>query len=127
LVDGGVVNNIPTDVAELLGADVIIAVNVPADFSQNNMSNVLMTLTQALYIQGEFVSQEQLSRADVVITPEVRDIGAMELWRSRECIAAGVAATREALPQIRQVLVREILKTWVAWKNSPQSSEEGHP
>lgn len=121
LVDGGIVNNVPSDVARLLGADVVIAVSLPADFSKHNVSNVLMTLTQALYIQGEAISREGLSRADVVIQPNVGDVSAMELWKSEECIEAGVFAARSALPDLRRVLVKKFFEKWVA-----DGAQNGH-
>jgi NTE family protein len=106
-------------VAKLLGAEVVITVAVPPDFSKNNVSNVLMTLTQALYIQGEVISQEQLKQSDVLILPKVGEISAMELWRSKECMEAGVAAAREALPRLRRVLVKRFFEKWAATAEPP--------
>ena len=114
LIDGGVLDNTPTNIARLLDADIILCVNVPADFAKHNVSNVLTTLTQALYIQGELISQESLKLADIVIEPKVGHISALELWRSRECIEAGVAATRQAMEKIRRILVTRTFKTWTA-------------
>ncbi|MBK9922852.1 MAG: patatin-like phospholipase family protein [Elusimicrobia bacterium] len=61
LIDGGVVNNVPTDVARRLGADIVICVYPAADFSRHNVTNVLSTLMQALYIQGQVISEERLA------------------------------------------------------------------
>ena len=110
LVDGGIVDNVPTDVAKLLGADVIVCVNVPPDFSRNAPSNVLTTLNQAIYIQGQVIVQERLALADVLIEPQVRDVNAFELWKSKECMAAGEAAARKAMPALRRALVARIFK-----------------
>jgi len=104
LIDGGVVNNVPTDVARRLGADVVICVYLPADFSRNNVTNVLSTLTQALYIQGQVISEERLKLADLVIRPDVADISASELGRSREAMDAGQRAAEIALPEIKRFL-----------------------
>lgn len=112
LVDGGVVNNVPTDVAQILGADVILCVPVPADFSEYNVSNVLNTMTQALYIQGEVITKERLAKADVLIQPQVQDVTAAQLWKSKECIAAGEAAGVAALPDIRRALVKKFFDAW---------------
>ncbi len=116
LVDGGIVNNIPTDVAQLFGVDVIICVPVPADFTQYGVSNVLTTLTQALYIQGEVINQERLSKADVTIQPKVGDVTALQLWRSKECITAGESAARESMPEIRKVLTKKFFDVWATEK-----------
>jgi NTE family protein len=110
LVDGGIVDNVPTDVAKVLGADVIICVNVPPDLTRNAATNVLTTLNQALYIQGQVIADERLALADVLIEPQVRDVNAFELWKSEECMKAGEEAARRALPRLRKSLVEKFFK-----------------
>jgi NTE family protein len=109
LIDGGVIDNVPTDVARLLGADVVLCADAPVDFTRNKVSNVFMTLSQALYIQGQVISRERLAQADWVVTPEVGGIGATELNRSPECVAAGETAARRAMESLRRLLVRAFL------------------
>ena len=108
LVDGGLSSNIPTDVAKLLGADIIIAVSVSADISKNNTSNVLMTLTQSIYIQGSILEKDELKGADLVIRPKVGEVSAIELNRSEECIEAGIVAARKAMPEIKRYIIGKI-------------------
>jgi NTE family protein len=57
------------------------------------------------------IAQMRLSRirleqdpADIVLRPEVGRIGPLEFYRAGECIAAGEAAVRKALPAINQAL-----------------------
>lgn len=107
LVDGGLVDNLPVEVAKMLGAEIIIAVTVSADFTKYTTSSVLLTLNQAIYIQSEVLSQEQLKKADLVIRPQVKDVTAVELWRASECIDAGIVATRKMLPEIKDLIMRE--------------------
>jgi NTE family protein len=99
LVDGGLIDNIPTDVARLMGADIVIAVAVTSDFSKNSISNVYSQLTQALYIQGSVLDRERLKNADLVISPKVSEISTIDLAKSKECIESGVLAARGAMPQ----------------------------
>ena len=110
LVDGGLVDNVPTDVARRLGADLLICVYTPADFTRHQLNNVLTTLTQALYIQGQVKSEARLSLADFVVRPEVSDISALELWRSRDCIEAGRRAADASWPDLRRLLVERFLE-----------------
>jgi len=49
LVDGGLVDNIPTDLVANMGADLIIAVDVTADFSQFQPTGVLSALNQSTF------------------------------------------------------------------------------
>jgi NTE family protein len=105
LVDGGLVSNNPTDLVSLLGANLIIAVDVTSDLSRFEPSNIISTLNQAISIQSESKSQEDLAVADFVIRPRLGDITAMDLSRSAECIDAGSLSTRHAIPGIKRMLV----------------------
>jgi NTE family protein len=105
LVDGGLVSNIPTDLVKLLGADIVIAVNVTSDLYRFQPKNMIATLNQAISIQSESKSNEELARADFVIRPQLGDITAMDLARSAECIDAGNLATRHAVPGMKRVLI----------------------
>ncbi len=106
LVDGGLCDNIPVDVAKLQGADIIITVAVSADFSKNKISSVFMILTQSIYIQGKLLDAERLKMSDIVIRPKVNDISAVDLGRSPECIEAGIQAARQSMPALKKLLVR---------------------
>jgi len=114
LVDGGIVDNVPTDVAHRLGADILICVYTPADFSRRNFTNVLSTLAQAIYIQGQVISEERLALADFVVRPDVAEVGAMELWRSKECVEAGQRAAEAAWPDLERLLVEKFFDRWIS-------------
>ncbi|MFA5975968.1 MAG: patatin-like phospholipase family protein [Elusimicrobiota bacterium] len=105
LVDGGLVSNIPTDLLTEMGADIIVAVDVTADFSRFQPRNILATLNQAIYIQSEAMSKAELARADVVVRPQMGDISAIDLTRSAESIDAGILSTRLAVPAIKRVIL----------------------
>jgi NTE family protein len=111
LVDGGLVSNIPTDLVKLMGADVIIAIDVTSDLSRFQPKNIISTLNQAISIQSESKSHEELTRADFAVRPQLGDITAMDLARSPECIDAGSLATRRAIPGIKRMLVDKNLDT----------------
>jgi NTE family protein len=105
LVDGGLVSNIPTDLVALMGVQTIIAVDVTSDLSRFQPENIIATLSQAISIQSEAMSQSELAKADFVIRPQLRDMTAMDLTRSAECIDAGSLAARHAVPTIKRLLV----------------------
>lgn len=108
LVDGGLYDNIPTDVARLMKADIIIAVSVSADYSKNDVSNVFSILMQSIYIQGRQLEYERAKVADIMIKPNVGDVSAVDLGRSRECIDAGISATRMMVPEIKRKLIGRV-------------------
>jgi predicted acylesterase/phospholipase RssA len=80
------------------------------DLSRNNVSNVLTMMTQALYIQGQAMSEDRVKRADFLIKPEVSDISALELWRSKECMEAGQRAAEAAWPDLKKLLVEKLFE-----------------
>lgn len=107
LIDGGLSGNIPTDVAQLLGADIIIAVEVSADFSKNDITNVFMTLTQSLYIQGSRLDRHNLALADFLIEPKVGNISAVDLAKSKQVIQSGIIAARLQVQAIKNALLKK--------------------
>ena len=113
LVDGGLVTNLPTDLLVTMGADIIVAVDVTADFSHTQPKSVLAVLNQAIYIQSERLAQEEMTKAQVVIRPQLGDIGAMDLSRSDECIDSGILAGRQAVPQIKRLILDKRISEWM--------------
>lgn len=119
LVDGGLVGNIPTDLVSAMGADIIIAINVTSDLSRFQPKNIIATLNQAISIQSESKSQEELARAHFVIRPQLGDISAMDLARSAECIDKGSLATRRAIPGIKRMLMDRNLDALFHFRKAP--------
>jgi NTE family protein len=96
LVDGGLVSNIPTDLVALMGADIIVAVDVTTVLEQFQPKSIMAVLNQAIYIQSERLAIEELARANVIIRPRMGDIMMTDLSRSEESIPP------ESLPVARQ-------------------------
>jgi NTE family protein len=107
LIDGGLNDNIPTDVAKLMGADFVVTVAISANYTKNSISNVFTTLIQAIYIQGKLFDQEHLKLSDYTINPQVNDISAVDLGSSKECIEAGTLAARKAVAGLKKKLLEE--------------------
>ena len=60
------------------------------------------------------ISRTGLASADVAIAPSVGAVASFDFSKKRECVAAGIAAAREALPRIRALID--------AWKRSHATS-----
>ncbi len=108
LMDGGVVDNIPADVARLMGADIIIVIDVTAQTGIAKTNNALLILSQVIYIRGNFLSEEQLKLADLVISPDIKNIVVSELNRGAECVDAGIVAARARVRQIKKVILNKV-------------------
>jgi NTE family protein len=110
LVDGGVVDNIPIDVARAKGADVVVAVDISEDVGNVEIRNMLDVLLQATNIMFAVNVAHRREGADVVVQPRVGGVAMLDFSQRKACMDAGIAAAREAVPRIRAAIA--------AWKES---------
>ena len=103
-VDGGLVSPVPVSAAREMGADLVIAVDISARPKAGSATGFLSMLDQSLNIMSVAALAQELKQADVVIHPQVQNIGSTAFDARRQSILAGEAAARLALPQIRAVI-----------------------
>lgn len=117
-VDGGLVRNLPIDVARTMGVDVVIAVNLGSGYLPRDQLGTILGVTgQMIAIlteQNVQVSLKQLEPQDVLIVPNLGDIGSGDFKRAREAIVTGVAAARKAAPQLARFSLSE--EAYADWK-----------
>jgi NTE family protein len=103
-VDGGVVRNLPVDVARLLGGDVIIAVDLAELEPKATPESFVDVIFRVVSIVSRAEADTLRGIADVTLVPEVGKVGFIDFDRKDAAIAAGEEAARAALPRIREVL-----------------------
>ncbi len=105
LVDGGLVSNVPTDVALDEGCDIVIAVNTTSGLrNSSNITNPLETFDQVLNVMMEIGNREQLKRADVVIEPDVHEFSSTAFEYADTLIQRGYDAAKKAIPRIKKLI-----------------------
>jgi NTE family protein len=111
LVDGGLLNNLPADVARDMGAQAVIAVDVLTGIAElegwpmpSGLSNPVDLISRSLMVMMIDIHRRQMERArpQVYLQPAVPvEVGVLTgFTRAAEIIAAGERAAREALPRI---------------------------
>jgi NTE family protein len=105
LVDGGLVDPIPVHVTKDMGAEIVIAVNtvsslLPAD----KIKNPLDLANQATSIMSLPRQQEELSEADLVISPNLTDFSSMDFDRTADLIALGEATAESLIYGIKEAI-----------------------
>ena len=109
LVDGGLVRNLPVDIARAMGAEVIIAVNVGTPLAgEEELSSSIGVARQMLQIlteQNVQRSLKELAPGDVLISPELDGISFMNFGRSERAMAAGERAARQLAGRLRALAV----------------------
>jgi NTE family protein len=103
LVDGGGAFRVPVDVCRLLGADIVVAVDIPA-FEQEKYGTGLEIILRNNAIARQRLNDYVLATADFVIRPEVTDIHWADFRAGEACRERGVAAARAALPALQALL-----------------------
>jgi NTE family protein len=116
LVDGGLVNQVPVNVAKKMGADFIIAVDITpakAERAEYLLQNggakeptILQVMVQTLYICTYQTPSEISEGADAVIHPHLAHIGPGEFHRAPECILEGELAAVDSLAHIKRHLLK---------------------
>lgn len=107
LVDGGVLNNLPVDVAQAMGADRIIAVDLAVNKHDDYDSSSLLSLLRPDLKKYN----KNVKAADVYINPNLKGYGAQDFVSSkiREMIALGEQAGHASLKKLKK-LKKEVEK-----------------
>ncbi len=97
LVDGGLVENLPVDVAKAMGVDIVIAIDVGFQpVGRKELTSALAVSNQAITImmQRETGRQRSLLTAnDILIAPDLGDLLATDFGETQRTIGLGLAAT----------------------------------
>jgi len=109
LVDGGLVRNLPVDLARSMGADVVIAVNVGTPLAgEETLGTSLGAAQQMLSIlteQNVQRSLRELRDGDILIAPTLKDLGFLDFRLGARAVQAGELAARAALARLQALAV----------------------
>jgi len=119
LVDGGLVNPVPSQTVRQLGADIVIAVDLMSPSGQSHrlktesngrngrkrLPNLVEMLWRANEIMQEEVTLRSAATADITIAPPLGRVRWSDFsQRGREFIVLGEQATREKLGEMRELI-----------------------
>ena len=111
LGDGGLVDNLPVDVVRSMGADIVIAVNIGTPLmTRDQLSSVVGLTGQMINILTEQNVRQQLASlraGDVLISPDLGTLSAIDFKQGAAFIAKGEAAAREASGQLARLALSE--------------------
>ncbi len=112
LVDGGLVGNLPVDIMQAMGVDIIIAVDVEFPlYSPEELGSALTISEQMLtiLIRKETLRQiDRLGERDVLIRPELGFFASTNFGDILDTIEPGQAATREQADSLRGIALDEL-------------------
>ncbi|MES2959000.1 MAG: patatin-like phospholipase family protein [Pseudomonadota bacterium] len=120
VADGGLVRNLPVDVAKAMGADVIIAVNVGTPLSgESELASALGVARQMMLIlteQNVRRSLKELGPRDVLIAPELGGFTFLDFSRGELAMQAGEQAARKMATRLEALAVSP--EKYAAWEGA---------
>jgi len=104
LVDGGLVNDVPTDVVSSMGADVVVGVDLNADrVIRKRPENLVEVFFRSLNILIHNSAQRARRVADIMVVPRLAGFAYHDLKRLDELIAEGERAAREMIEELKSL------------------------
>lgn len=107
LFDGGVLENLPVNIAHEEGAETTVAVDVGYSFKKKRPQNIIEVIYKAFLLKGEALTEYHRAKADILISPELPDVDQMDFDKAEDCIRWGIESAEEALPQLNKFLSKE--------------------
>ena len=106
--DGGLVNNIPTDVVKAMGADIIIVVNIETQLgSRESLKSLPDFLAQTINIATLDNSRRSLRQADFIIAPDLGNYTLADFTASKKIIELGYQGAQQKIALLKNLSLGE--------------------
>ena len=110
LVDGFVSNNVPVNVAQQMGADILIVVGLPTEYkSKKELGSAVDVALQSMYLMMEKSSSPQLRnirQPHVILQPDMKGIESLNFDRAEEAVDLGEKQARKQLPELLKLTAK---------------------
>lgn len=104
LVDGGVVNKLPAEVARNMGCDILVGVDVSGELlPTEKLDNLVGILNQTIDVTLDPTHQAQKRMCNVLIMPNTDRFGTRDYAKVRDLIRLGEEAAREHFAELRAI------------------------
>ncbi len=103
LVDGGITNNFPVDVARAMGADIVIGVDIQNDApGVENLRSIPQVISQISGLMGHVAYKKNVQDVDILIKPDVSEYGTYSFNRAaiEQLMVNGHTAAMAKYPQL---------------------------
>jgi NTE family protein len=116
-VDGGMVRNLPVDVARKAGCEIIIAVNLGTPpLRRDQLTSAAAVAMQSINLMTEHnvqASLAELTEKDILIAPKLGEFSSGDFVQAMETIPIGIAAARAVQDKLERLSVSDAdYKAW---------------
>jgi NTE family protein len=110
-VDGGVINNIATNVAKEYNPQIIIAVDIMKLDTVLELKNHNDIFKRSFSVASNYLTKEMLILADIVISPNLVGLPLLSSKDNDKMYQLGMEDAKDALPEIKKMLMKKRLMT----------------
>lgn len=110
LVDGGLIDRVPSSVVRNMGADIVIGVDVgfmPGD--DYNPRNIVDIITQSIGIMETQILKNRITNCDILLKPKVLHLCPYSFKNIRECIDGGIKEVQDNMKSIELMINKKIV------------------
>ena len=120
LVDGGIINNVPSDLLPERGADMVIGVNISSKLAhrfggntpgltEEKMRNAgqFETVMRSNEVQDHLITELRTSDTDFMLNVDTSGFEFADFTRARELSEVGEQAAEQVIPQLKQRLAEQ--------------------
>ena len=117
LVDGGVVNNLPVDIAKEMGADIVLAIDVSSPaHTKVDINNIYDIIFQSITVHGNEKWFKNIEDADFFIKPEIENVNLTDYRKSTikylfQCGEEAVKANWDIFLKLKEITLDKEQKT----------------
>lgn len=110
LVDGGLLNPVPVNLARKLGADIVIAVDLNAHPTEKRAGSLTEVISRSVLAMQQRIrlAQRHDNPPDVLIEPVLSGIRFMDYHRTEEAIAEGARAAQRKMDEVMSAQSRMV-------------------
>lgn len=102
-IDGGVINNLPVDIARELGADKVISVRFSSD-KVNENSNILDIGMKTIDIMSNKISSRNIENTDIDLLVDTDGTSLLDIENVDYCFNSGYNTAMKYMKEIKKIL-----------------------
>lgn len=113
LVDGGLIANIPVDIAKQHGGDFVVAFNTTSPlWAEENLSVPWIIADQIISIPMRLNNNDQLSKADFILEPKIDNIRSTDFDKADTLINLGYKSTKNITKELKEKIEQNIFNSF---------------
>lgn len=102
LSDGGLVNNIPTNVVKAMSADIVLVVNIETQLAgRESLDSILGVLAQTINIASADNSRRSLQQANLIIRPDLGTFSNTDFSKAKAIIDLGYQGAQSQIELLK--------------------------